>query len=320
VPEAFHSLLGDVVWFCDEPFAVSSAFALFSLARLTSKQAKVVLTGDGSDEIFAGYSRHQFRRRGTLLRHLTSNALRARAFNALSWGAAHTPSALLFSKPVNKSISVVAQLAEPEGAYYARLMSASSPEMLQGLLDPEVRLSAGHFSERYAHKLQAHMDDATDRGADWINARLYGEFKTSLVDEMLMKVDRMSMASGIEARVPFLDHKVVEWAFRLPGATKVDGTVGKTVLRTAARNKGIPDAIIDRAKWGFNVPLAPWFRGPLLQPLRETLLSRGFRESGLFQKGAVERLLKDHETGRADHSNRLFALLVWQQWRERFAV
>jgi asparagine synthase (glutamine-hydrolysing) len=150
---------------------------------------------------------------------------------------------------------------------------------------------------------------------DEVNRRLRADLATSLVDEMLTKVDRMTMAAGLEARVPFLDRKLVEWSLRVPGRLKVRGGVGKRPLRQML--EGPLGAAARRPKHGFDLPLGAWLRGPLRAVLRETLTAQAARERGLLDPAAVLRVLEAHEAGRGDHSRLLFSLLVLERWLSR---
>jgi len=150
-----------------------------------------------------------------------------------------------------------------------------------------------------------------------VNRRLRADFATTLVDEMLTKVDRMTMAAGLEARVPFLDRGLVEWAFRLPGRLKVRG-LGKRVLRRSLR-ASFPRAAA-RPKHGFDVPLGPWLRGPLRGLLLDTLSPEAVRRRGLLRERAVTRIVEAHLRGRGDHSRKLFALMTLEMWMRRWTA
>ena len=149
-------------------------------------------------------------------------------------------------------------------------------------------------------------------GADEVNRRLRADLRTTLVDEMLMKVDRTTMAAGLEARVPFLDRHLVEWAMALPGVEKVRGGVGKIVLRRALLP--VLPKVARRRKHGFDTPLGAWLRGPLRGLLRDLLAPEAVRRRGLLRAGVVERLVAAHLGGRGDHSRKLFSLMVLEQW------
>src|SRR5262249_27217057 len=141
--------------------------------------------------------------------------------------------------------------------------------------------------------------------------------RSTLVSEMLTKVDRMTMAAGLEARVPFLDHHLVEWAFRLPGDLKMRGTEGKFVVKKAL-DRRLPRELLYRPKHGFNVPLNVWMRGELREFLEAGLADTTIRRRGLFRPDAVARMVRDHVRGAVDASNKLFALLMLELWFRHF--
>ena len=145
---------------------------------------------------------------------------------------------------------------------------------------------------------------------------LYADIKTYLV-ELLMKQDQMSMATSIESRVPFLDHKLVEYAAALPDEWKLQGWTTKRVLREAMKGL-LPESILSRPKMGFPVPFAGWTRGAWNGVVREVLLDRRSRERGLIDPMAVDRLLRDHRTGRTDGGDRLWTLLNLELWHRTF--
>jgi asparagine synthase (glutamine-hydrolysing) len=153
--------------------------------------------------------------------------------------------------------------------------------------------------------------------ADEINRRLAVDIRTSLVDEMLTKVDRMSMAFGLEARVPLLDHRLVEFAASLPGTFKAGALGAKHVLKQASQPH-LPAEIVGRPKTGFNLPLPEWFRDRLGAHLQDRMSSPGIARAGIFDVAAVARLLDAHRSGARDHSAILFAVLVWALWFERW--
>jgi len=139
------------------------------------------------------------------------------------------------------------------------------------------------------------------------------DLRVWLADDLLMKMDKMSMASSVEARVPLLDLPLIEWAMHLPRAHKIRGLEGKVLLKRLAR-KLLPAEVVDRPKVGFTVPLSPWFRGPLRELLTDTLLSPGARSRGWYDTAALERTVTDHLSGRRDRARELWTLLTLELW------
>ena len=182
------------------------------------------------------------------------------------------------------------------------------------LFTPEAARSLDSPVERHVLELaeQAGEREALDRA-------LYVDVKSYMVDNCLVKVDRMSMACSLEARVPLLDHELAELAFRVPPALKVDGDETKVLLkRVAARH--VPRECVYRPKEGFSIPIKGWLCD-VLRPLMEELLSPGLlAEEGIFRPESIERLKREHLEGRANHSHVLWSLMVFQDWRRRWAA
>lgn len=311
----FVRTLEEAIGFCDEPFAIWSAFGLYEICRVAGSRVKVVLSGDGGDELFAGYPRHikklgepspSFVRRfaattanalsGSVLcsRNLPENARRT-ALSALWRGAR------LGWSPARRYLNQIRYVDSPV------LAEVFDRGFLKDHVLPELTRAEAQFDELY---------DGIP-AADEINRRLEVDIRTSLVDEMLTKVDRMSMAFGLEARVPLLDHRLVEFASRIPGSMKNGSLGAKHILKRAAEPH-LPSEITGRVKSGFNLPLSEWFRDHLSDYLRERLTTSALRASGVFDPGAVAGLISEHESGVQDHSAILFAVLVWVLWFERW--
>jgi asparagine synthase (glutamine-hydrolysing) len=295
----------------DEPFAVSSTIALYHLSRFAREHVKVVLTGDGADEILGGYPwRHEpdwGRTAGTRAR------LRGLAMSTVRSGRG--------ARAIGPGLG--AQLAGRLGRLrhadqrYAEIVYAFTPEEMEALLVPEAAPWArAAWAESPLRR--AYLEE---EGPDDVNRRLRADLRTTLVDEMLVKVDRTTMAAGLEARVPFLDRAFVEWAMALPGRYKVRQGVGKVVLRQALAPE-LPAAAV-RPKHGFNVPLGDWLRGRGRALVGDTLSPATLRGRGLFRPEAVTRLVDAHLGRRGDYSRKLFTLVVLELWlsaRDRAAV
>ena len=298
-PEA-ASELPDLLSSCDEPFAVSSALAVRHLARFAREHVKVVLTGDGADEILGGYP---WRHGRSLARAAAMAALRSRR----GARAGEVSFARLMAARMDRL------LRHPD-EHYAEVVAAFTPEEMDALLADGL-----HDAGRRAwieNPVRRRYREAP--AGDEVNRRLVADLHTTLVDEMLTKVDRMTMRSGLEARVPFLDGALVTWAFRQPGRYKVRGGTGKLLLRRVARQR-LPRAAV-RPKHGFDVPAGEWLRGPLRERLRDALSPGAVARRGLFRPKAVERLVDAHLSGRADQSRKvltLFALELWLVAQER---
>jgi asparagine synthase (glutamine-hydrolysing) len=281
----------------DEPFADVSAVPTYLVSQLAAKEVKVVLTGDGGDELFAGYDRYPAALRDARL--LDSLPARARA-------ALGTLIALL-----------------PEGARGRRwLRHASLPPWRRYLDqhslfadDQQARLLTPDWFERLRHE-----DALGEVGARLLHGRGDGlarllRFDAShyLPHDLLTKVDRMSMAHSLEARPPLLDHHLVEAVFRLPSSLKLAGSVGKWVFKRAFADL-IPAPILSRQKRGFGVPIRTWFRGALGEDVIALLRERRTIERGLFDPRYVTELWREHRCGRRDQSLRMWGLLMFELW------
>jgi asparagine synthase (glutamine-hydrolysing) len=200
------------------------------------------------------------------------------------------------------------------GARYAETVSGFTPEELRELLAPDlVPLAETAWETHPVRRAFAATQDS-----DPVNRRLRVDLGTTLVDEMLTKVDRATMAVGLEARVPFLDRGLLEWSLLQPGSYKLRAGEGKRLLRRALRDD-LPKAA-KRPKHGFDAPLGAWLRGPLRERLEDLLSPTRVRTRGLFRPEPVQRLVQAHLAGRADLSRKLFSLIVAEQWLEARAA
>jgi asparagine synthase (glutamine-hydrolysing) len=301
-PEA-AAALPDVVRHADEPFGVSSALALHHLARLAREHVKVVLTGDGADETLGGYPwRHEPETSPRpLVRGLAMTLARSVR------GARAGPPGL------GSELGGRLRRMRAPGERYAEIVSGFIPEEMEALLVPDLAgLATRAWSDhpvRRAYELEPAGDE--------VNRRLRADLRTTLVDEMLTKVDRATMAWGLEARVPFLDRALVEWAFRQPGRYKVRGGRGKRLLRRALAD--LPD-VARRPKHGFDVPLGAWLRGPLRPLMQDALSPAAVRRRGLFRPEAVEALVSAHLRGRGDYARKIFTLMALESWLDQLSA
>jgi len=291
-----------------EPFADPSVLPLWHLSRLTREHVTVALNGDGGDEAFAGYPRYW-------LDPLADRYLKLPGF--ITKGLAPAFVNLLPDRadaPVGGSLvnglKRLPQLADiaPQASllrwssYFSPAQKATlwQPQWMRGL---NLRQTEQDMAAVYQ---QAPADTQLDR-------TLYTDSKTYLPGDLLVKADRMTMAHSLEGRSPFLDHKLAEWAARLPGDYKVRGRQGKYLLRKAFAHL-LPEDITARGKQGFGIPVGAWLRGPLAAWTRETLLAPDGVLAAWFQREALVQLLAEHDAGRRDHGKRLWALLCLALW------
>jgi asparagine synthase (glutamine-hydrolysing) len=294
--------LSQVVWHADEPFAISSAFALYFLAKLARQHVKVVLSGDGGDEVFAGY----------VWRHADFPPL-AGMVPTLGNGLMARLRDITASIARTRTINADGRPKWSRDERYLRSFSCFQREDLAALLRPEA--TAPILDGLDNNIVQRCLDAAP--GGSQLERKLYTDIKTTLVSEMMTKVDRMTMAHGLEARVPFLDHHLVSWAFTVPSRHKLRGGEGKYLVKKALEPH-LPRSILYRPKQGFNVPMKLWIRNELRDFVGDNLTSARFMKRGFYRREAVPALVDGHLSGQVDASNKLFALLMLELWYQRF--
>ena len=281
----------------DEPVGDPAAIPTFLVCRFAARSVKVVLTGEGGDEVFGGYPRYGWLRLGERLRErprlaaAAGRLLRAMPRAARDGRTGRRVSALVGAAPL-----------EDRHLTWVAAMSDDVQHALTG--------AAGWGAARAIVRELVPRDND---GADPVHDLMYLDVKTWLPDDVLVKTDRMSMAASIEARVPLLDHRVVEFAAGLPASLKVRSLGTKALLRHALR-RDLPAATLRRRKRAFLVPLRRWLGGELRELLHDTLRSGPARTRGLFRPEAIARLLEEQGTGGHDHSRALWTLLCLELW------
>ncbi|MGC1448054.1 MAG: asparagine synthase (glutamine-hydrolyzing) [Xanthobacteraceae bacterium] len=299
--------------FYDEPFADSSQIPTYLVSAMTRKYVTVALSGDGGDELFAGYNRYQLTQRFWRSLSLMPRAVRKGAAAALTAVRPDRWTQILSALPsrlrppqagdkVHKAAAVLR--LDSADAVYRRLVSHWEPsEIMPQVAEP-----------------RSILDDATVTKdfPDLLERMQFLDLVTYLPDDILTKVDRASMAVALEARVPLIDHRVVEFAWRLPENVKVRNGTSKWLLRQVLY-RHVPPELIERPKMGFGIPLGEWLRGPL-RDWAETLLNeQRLRQAGLIDAGMVRRYWADHLDGRRNWQYLLWDVLMLEAWRERWA-
>jgi asparagine synthase (glutamine-hydrolysing) len=293
----------------DEPFGDFSIFPTFLVSEMARRFVKVVLSGDGGDEIFAGYETYLAQR---LDQRLYSRLPRWMRQQALPYLMDLIPPQPAKKGLVNKTKRFVEGGALPETWQHTRWMMFMKPQDRVDLYQADLRATldgdtSGGLIERY-------FQDSNK--VDRLAQQQYVDIKTYLVDDILVKVDRMSMAASLEARVPFLDYRIVEFALNLPSHLKLNGNETKVILRRLMANR-LPEAVLNKPKEGFSIPMKHWLRGEL-RPLMNDLLSAGtIRRRGYFNPKTVAQWLSEHQSGRVNHSHRLWALMVFELWHQQ---
>lgn len=284
-----------------EPFADSSAVPTYYLSQITRGSVTVALNGDGGDESFAGYDRYW------------GNALaeRVAGLPGLYLGAALARS-IRSSKgirdPFKRAERFLSAAGQPQAQRYAGWMSYFTPEEKHKLCTPEFLTQSSTSWSGWFERLLADSDAVHP-----LDAAMSVDVRSYLPYDLLVKVDIASMANSLEARSPFLDHEVMEFAARLPTRLKAQGRNGKYLLKKTFADL-LPRSIADRPKMGFGVPLANWFRGPLRELLCDALLSDQAGGRDYFRAPEVRRLVEEHLSQRDDHSSKLWNLVMLELW------
>ncbi|MDO9518777.1 MAG: asparagine synthase (glutamine-hydrolyzing) [Pseudohongiella sp.] len=289
-----------LAWFLDEPFGDSSAIPTYMVSQLASGHVKVILSGDGGDEIFAGYDKYMVERK-------------ERSRDAIP-------------QPLRKMIGAFAEHL-PEGTkgrnYLRHLALSGKHRYLDASSLFGVSQKSSLFTADFSRQIRA--TDSWCRASEllansgdshWLSSLQYHDLKTYLPLDILTKVDRMSMANSIEVRVPLLDHKLVEFAATIPADMKIKQGRTKHIFKEAMRGI-LPDELIDRRKQGFAVPLGHWFRGQLNSFVRELLLSERSLSRGIFNASYIEKIIALHDRGRPMDQH-LWVLISFELWCQNF--
>src|SRR5215211_5989259 len=299
------STLEKITYHFGEPFADASAIPLYHISKMTREHVTVVLNGDGGDEDFAGYQRYWLDRYANIY---------TRAPHFLSRGLIPSIAGMLpdrSDRPVGQSLvnglKRLHQLPEIDSrASILRWGLFFSPGQRTKLWKKEFS-----FKNDNAQSLLAERFDSVE--GSYLDKTLYTDLHTYLPGDLLVKADRMAMAASIEARSPFLDHKLIEWSARVPDQFKVRGRSGKYLLKKAFADY-LPENVRKHRKQGFGIPVSAWFRGPLYDWSKELLVSNGLNQ--WFDNKMMTSMLEEHRAGRVDHGKRLYALSMLALWRK----
>ncbi|MDN5849897.1 MAG: amidotransferase 1, exosortase A system-associated [Nitrococcus sp.] len=287
----------------DEPFADSSAMPTYRVCELARQGAKVVLSGDGGDETFGGYRRYLWYLREERVRGLLPLGLRRPVFGLL--GRVYPK--LDWAPRVLRAKATLQALAQDPVEGYFHSVSVVSEAQARLLFSREFRQALSGY--RAIEVLRRHARQAPAHSLSRIQ---YLDFKTYLPGDILTKVDRASMAHALEVRVPILDHELVEWAASLSPELKIRRGEGKYLFKKALQPL-LSNNILYRAKMGFAVPLAAWFRGPLRERARAALLGEALADTGWFNRRFLEHVIAEHTAGRRDYSALIWALMMFEQ-------
>ncbi len=291
------AMLDELVWYLDEPFADSSALPTYLVSKLAADHVKMVITGDGGDESFGGYSRYQrfmkqwkYRKLGAFapVGQLLGDAVGGAFGYRLSW------------------LSERFRMGFPD--QYIAAVAISRPSEISSLTKT---------SNRFAPYSSLSGKFPSLKDTQVLDAMIAGDIRSYLVDDICVKVDRMSMACSIEARSPLLDHEVVKFAAKLPVSQKSGPLGGKHILKRIA-SQLIPEELLTKPKQGFAIPLKKWFKGPLYEMAYDNFSSQNFVERGVINHERARMMLEDHRNDKGDFSEQLWAVLSFELWCQKF--
>jgi asparagine synthase (glutamine-hydrolysing) len=297
------AILDRLVSHFDEPFADASAIPTWYVSEMARRHVTVALSGDGGDELFGGYDRYLPHPRVVAFDRYSPRAMRGVAALA----GARMPHGM-------RGKNFLRHVGRDRRGRYLDAVRFFSVDEKDALLTPDVvrRLSLDDPETRLAGRFSRY-----DR-LPWPSQMMRFDGETYLPEDILTKVDRMSMAHSLESRVPLLDNDVIDFAGSLPADFKIRDGRRKHVLKQVAARL-LPAEVLDRPKQGFGVPLSVWFRGGLREIFADTLLSAGARQRGYFQPAFVRRLVDEHVSGKRNHDLRLWQLLVFERWHAQYA-
>ena len=304
--EDFFNSLPDLIWHEDEPISWPSSVSLYHVSKLAAKQVKVVLTGEGSDELFAGYGRYRYQ----LMSQAQMKAYERVPEGLRSFLRGQIATSPLLGANVRRKLkhTVLGRAGTLQSLYLENFYGAFSAKDVEQLLGPGTNTGAAYASFTQSFNSVPHLP--------YLERLLYADKHTYLV-ELLMKQDQMSMAASIESRVPFLDHPLVEFASQIPSHLKLRGKVGKYILKEAIADL-LPASIVHRKKMGFPTPLKQWLLAPSANSLYDFLLEKDSLLSEYIDRPALTTLLTDHRSGREDATDRIWNLLNLQLWGDLF--
>lgn len=294
----FHSV-SSMVGFSEEPLVEPAAIALYHISRLARQTATVLLSGEGSDELFAGYYLYDFMAR----------LEKVQRFVPMEMIKAFKPFIQTFGKL--KHLKYMDWFSLPLTKRYQGTSSNLSESMKKKLY------SADFFAQRgaYLENTFQHHFDRVDHMSDTVNKMLYVDTKTWLVDDLLLKADKMTMAASVELRVPFLDYRLVEFAMSLPSSQKISNGASKHILKKMIADR-LPTEIVYRKKMGFPVPINDWFGNELFPAISEKIQNSDLLQ--LFNAESLAAVLSRHQSGVEDNGKLIMSLLVLAVWKDTF--
>lgn len=296
-------LVDELARLYDEPYADSSAMPTYRVCELARKDVTVALSGDGGDENFIGYRRYRWHGIEEKMRRAVPDGLRMPLFGAL--GRLYPKAD--WAPKIFRAKTTFEALGRDSVAGYFHGVSVCSDTLRKRMFSDSFKQRLNGYNA--VEVLRTH--DRKNPSDDIYGQVQYLDMKTYLVGDILTKVDRASMAHALEVRVPFLDHKLVEWVSGLPSSLKIQGAEGKYMLKKALEPY-LPHDIMYRRKMGFAIPLAEWFRGPLKARLQAAVTSQRLADTGIFNMAEIRKMADEHISGSRDHNPALWSLLMFE--------
>jgi asparagine synthase (glutamine-hydrolysing) len=292
----------------DEPFADSSAVPTYYVSKLARQAVTVALSGDGGDENFAGYEKYTYDHIENRLRRIAPRAIRKNIFPGISALLAKSDRTLL-----QKGATLLNTLGCDRDYGFYLTNTEMKDDLWQALLLEDIKRKIGEYSPFSVTKYYYDKADTSDH----FSKILYVDLKTYLPGDILVKVDRMSMANSLEVRAPMLDHKVIEFSAELPAWLKYNRNDKKYILKQSLKSI-LPEDILHRRKMGFSVPQADWFRGEIKEFAKERLFAADAGVSNFFRRPALENIWQSHQSGKRDRGAVLWSLLMFELWYRQF--
>ncbi len=303
------SLTEKILWMLDEPFGDFSVFPTYLVSEMARKNVTVVLSGDGGDELLAGYD--TYIAQGVARRYAKLPVfLRKGAIEPIVNALPPTDKKKGF---INKSKRFIEGARLPDPLQHVRWMIFLQRAEKELLYSSDFSRSLNGYNSHGF--IQEYFSQVTS--TDPLDQMEYVDIKSYLVDDILVKVDRMSMANSLEARVPFLDHRFVEFAATIPSELRLNGKRTKHILKTSLQHV-LPMDILERGKEGFSIPIKNWLKNELKPMMMSALSEQNIKDKGFFDPQYVNRLVDEHLKGRENHSHRIWALMVFHMWYDLY--
>jgi len=303
-----HELIDTLIDVYDEPFADSSALPTYRVCQLARQSVKVAISGDGGDEIFAGYRRHRLQMTEQRLRDKLPYSIRKPLFGSL----AHIYPKADWAPQFLRAKTTFQSLAMNTVEAYGNTMSRLRSEQRNSIFKTEYLQQLDGYTGLEIIKHHA-KNSPTD---DPLKLIQYLDIKTWLPGDILTKVDRASMAHSLEVRAPLLDHEFIEWAYAIKNSDNIRGKQGKFAFKKSLEPY-IDNNILYRPKMGFSIPISSWFRGPLKNKLQKNILSENMFDSGYFEPRHLTKMVNNHTSGKSDHGDALWCLFMFAQFLNR---